>query len=519
MVEHMFEHNQWANPDADYPALAAAIAELPSPEPGGDAIACGGRVRSLLILQRRLQSCLLEQVASFDAQAFGTAFGSASTQAWVRAYGSLDSSQASALVGAARLTATLPLVAGVFARGEIGVEHLVAIERTTRAVPDDVLACHDAVLTSLAEHGNPRDMARAGEKITEVWQHDTLAADPSAVLDVRRLSLAQTMDGIWSLDGQLTPEDGAKLAAALEPLMRKRGPEDDRTPQQRRADALTELVDIALRSGDLPQSGGDRTRITLLVHLTEQAIDAAQQADEAARAAEAADGEGDPRQADPPAVAPDGQGLAPTEVEGAPVQPRRVAEPSDSADGVASRSIGDGGQRTALRRLAGAVTGEGSAGLFAGSRVAAIFDGRTARQLLGSQAALSQDALTRIACDADINLALLGPTGDLLYQGRTCRFPTVAQSRALVVRDRGCVFPGCDRPPSKCQAHHLLFWGDLGPTDIDNLALVCGFHHMVIHDQHWQLGRLPVTAESAYGGWTARSPRGLVVRHHRQRAA
>jgi hypothetical protein len=165
------------------------------------------------------------------------------------------------------------------------------------------------------------------------------------------------------------------------------------------------------------------------------------------------------------------------------------------------------------------VSGHGPGALFAGSQVAAIFDGSTARQLLGSHQAISQDALTRIACDADINLALVGPGGDVLYHGRSCRFPTVAQTRALTVRDGGCVFPSCDRPPAKCQAHHLVFWSRLGPTDIDNLALVCGFHHMLIHDKHWQLGRLPVTAESPYGGWTATAPHGLVVRQHRQLVA
>ena len=75
------------------------------------------------------------------------------------------------------------------------------------------------------------------------------------------------------LDGTLTPEAGTTLAAALQPLMAKRGPEDDRTPGQRRADALLELVDIALRSSQLPDCGGDRTRITLVVHATETALD------------------------------------------------------------------------------------------------------------------------------------------------------------------------------------------------------------------------------------------------------
>ena len=70
------------------------------------------------------------------------------------------------------------------------------------------------------------------------------------------------------------------------------------------------------------------------------------------------------------------------------------------------------------------------------------------------------------------------------------------------------MFPGCLRPPSHCQAHHLKFWTrDQGPTDIDNLALVCAFHHWLIHDKHWTLQPLPVSAEAPAGGWQAKAPK------------
>jgi hypothetical protein len=146
-------------------------------------------------------------------------------------------------------------------------------------------------------------------------------------------------------------------------------------------------------------------------------------------------------------------------------------------------------------------------------------DGDSHRQLLGSSAELSVDALTRMGCDADLALALLDATGQPLYLSRTSRDPNTAQRRALVVRDGGCVFPGCDRPPAYCQAHHLRFWADDGPTDIDNLALVCGFHHWLVHDQHWLLQPLAASREAPRGGWHARGPTGLVVTTHRQPAA
>ena len=57
--------------------------------------------------------------------------------------------------------------------------------------------------------------------------------------------------------------------------------------------------------------------------------------------------------------------------------------------------------------------------------------------------------------------------------------------RAVTVRDRGCAFPGRDRPPSWCEIHHLTAWEDHGHTKIDNLAMLCRTHHRLIHHSGW----------------------------------
>ena len=59
--------------------------------------------------------------------------------------------------------------------------------------------------------------------------------------------------------------------------------------------------------------------------------------------------------------------------------------------------------------------------------------------------------------------------------------------RALVVRDDGCRYPGCNRPPGWCDAHHVTHWVDGGPTAVDNLVLLCDRHHHVVHEPGWQL--------------------------------
>ncbi|MGH3780048.1 MAG: DUF222 domain-containing protein [Pseudonocardiaceae bacterium] len=72
------------------------------------------------------------------------------------------------------------------------------------------------------------------------------------------------------------------------------------------------------------------------------------------------------------------------------------------------------------------------------------------------------------ACDAKIIPVVLGGTSEPLDVGRAMRTVPLALRRALVARDRGCAFPGCDRPPGMCQAHHCRHWIDHGETSVDN---------------------------------------------------
>jgi len=92
--------------------------------------------------------------------------------------------------------------------------------------------------------------------------------------------------------------------------------------------------------------------------------------------------------------------------------------------------------------------------------------------------------------EAAIIPMVMGGESQPLDVGRRRYRTTSARKRALVVRDRGCVWPGCDRPPGWCQAHHLNEWlrGD-GPIDLDNLALLCARHHHDVHDGGRRLQR------------------------------
>ena len=76
-----------------------------------------------------------------------------------------------------------------------------------------------------------------------------------------------------------------------------------------------------------------------------------------------------------------------------------------------------------------------------------------------------------------------GTRSELLDLGRTCRLATPKLLQALCLRDRGCTFPGCSRPPGWCDAHHGVHWCDGGPTDLSNMALLCPRHHTIVHQK------------------------------------
>ena len=95
--------------------------------------------------------------------------------------------------------------------------------------------------------------------------------------------------------------------------------------------------------------------------------------------------------------------------------------------------------------------------------------------------------MRRLACDAELVPAVLGSHGEPLDIGRAKRLITPALWAALVIRDRHCAFPACDRPPLMCHAHHIHHWTDGGPTTIGNLVLLCGHHHRLIHNTPWEV--------------------------------
>ncbi|MEC3958721.1 DUF222 domain-containing protein [Nocardia sp. CDC153] len=103
-------------------------------------------------------------------------------------------------------------------------------------------------------------------------------------------------------------------------------------------------------------------------------------------------------------------------------------------------------------------------------------------------------------------LAVLDKDEIPLYLAHGERLASSGQRLALIARDRGCTHPGCDVPASMCAAHHVIDWAKGGPTDLNNLALVCDHHHAMVNDSEngWQTVMLGKdTAHPGRVGWIA----------------
>jgi len=114
-------------------------------------------------------------------------------------------------------------------------------------------------------------------------------------------------------------------------------------------------------------------------------------------------------------------------------------------------------------------------------------DGRWLGATLGSGVPIGPETARRLACDATIIPVVLGAHSEPLDVGRARRLVTPAIRRALIVRDGGCRWPGCDRGPEWTDAHHIIAWIFHGVTAVRNLVLLCRHHHVNVHEGRFKI--------------------------------
>jgi uncharacterized protein DUF222/HNH endonuclease len=115
-------------------------------------------------------------------------------------------------------------------------------------------------------------------------------------------------------------------------------------------------------------------------------------------------------------------------------------------------------------------------------------EGRVGRRCeLEDAGRIPSEAARGLACDASIARVITDGRSVPLEVGRRTPVVSGPLRRAVIVRDEHCRFPGCDRPPGWCDAHHVRHWADGGETGLSNLVLLCRAHHRMIHAKRFDL--------------------------------
>ena len=104
------------------------------------------------------------------------------------------------------------------------------------------------------------------------------------------------------------------------------------------------------------------------------------------------------------------------------------------------------------------------------------------------------EVLRKLTCDGRVQTVVSDRERGVIGIGRASRVVPGWLMRQLRHRDRGCTFPGCGAT-RYVHAHHIVHWIEGGPTDLDNLVLVCGFHHKLVHEHRWKVRLLGNSAE------------------------
>jgi len=463
-------------------------------------------------LYRRVQSVtaiMLRAVREVDSRDLAKQRHFSRTAALLRQYLLIDSRTARDLVTHARLLDQDPTLQHAVLNGAATIAQAAVIGEaldtlTSTGDRDHVPAARTALL-DMAQRFGPYQLSRLGTRILDhVAPQVGEEADRKALQRQERrarrrrgLTIAAPFDGTARISGYLTVEDTAIINAALDPLCRPT-PNDERNPEQTRADALTDICRLALRTGQLPDNGGEPPQIIITIPYDDLTTRATEPAaphyrqphpppDDREPDTPPCDAEPDtpprdaepdtpPRNHQPDAPPQDGQsGAPPRPPTGPPTRGREGDRPSGARP---ARSGTRRPDRTTATH-AGNAGNAGNAGRLPGS-------GR-GYGLLDNGERLSPETVRRLACDAHIIPAVLDGHGQPLDLGRSRRLFTGPIRRAMALRDGGCAFPDCDRPTKWCDGHHITGWLDDGPTSLTNGVLLCRRHHTIIHKGRWQV--------------------------------
>jgi hypothetical protein len=500
-----------------------------------------------------IDAAFTQATGTIHARGAGEVDGCVSTKAWLRSQLRMSYRDTAAHVDVAASLADLPRFTALFEAGRISLDHVHALAELHKKAGPEVTRIADAALADHALEYGPTEIRRLAKLIREHFQRlrdgDDAPGGPEPEPD-RFIDLAQTFDGVWSLDGALTPEAGSLLRTALDAVMRRPAPDDDRSTAQRRHDAFADLIRLAVTTGELPTKGGERPHLGVLVPLDDLRVQEARREQRSGALPEdvtayltAVDADLTTRSVHLDPEDPQPADARPAEARPAPADATAGAGPfaagsaaghiaaghiaaGDSAAG--PTAAGDGGSDRRESRLsvlaawAPDIVSAGPCGETDDSDgkpltdwlppawlpdLAASTDPPDPLQALlpglgtdrrhlprpGGGALtdhgghLSPQAAQRLACDSQIHRVVLGPKGLPMNLGQRVRLVPAPMRRVIVARDRHCRFPGCEMPSAYTEVHHVRHWSAGGPTEPRNLLLVCAWHHHRVHDHRWTL--------------------------------
>ena len=490
-------------------AARADVASLP-------AVVQAGLLRDLEAAESAQTAARAHVLAVFTAQLGFEGDGHRGARSWLRWQTRVTEGAAGGAVGWARRLAAHPLVAAALAGGQVSASWAKQICEWTDLLPaaqrgdaDQILLAAVAGGAALADlSGLAEEMYRrsaqpdrdsgdagtgepgsgAGREGGADSDSDPDAVGPDGGDDSDRgsdggddgfgdrlLQLDLHFRGAGHLLGDLTPECAAALSAVLESLGRKAGPEDDRTKPQRDHDALEEACRRLIGAGGLPGRAGQPTQVQLQMTLSQLRSLPGAAAAEQAWAAGRATGDSDPGWAASPAAA------------------RAYACDSRVAP-IVTGHVNHAALATLTAEFIATLRASPGQGARPGPAGPAVLPPRTLARLQDLILAHAADVLSGPAgLAAFLRTGLLAgqlpPAMSLPLDVGTAT-PTVPPHlrRAVITRDRHCAAPGCRQRPPACHVHHLKPRSRGGTTSLNNLLLLCPFHHLIwIHRWGWTI--------------------------------
>jgi hypothetical protein len=234
---------------------------------GSDDLSLADDLTVLQLARNLLDAEFLRRLAVFDARGGAATDHALSTQSWLRSQCRLSATAARGRVVVARRLREAGPLADVMVSGQISYEHAVVAAQALDKLPAAYRPEAEGVLMMAAVAGTPGDLRVAATRIREAVAPQTLVADEQAAADVRYLNVSRTLGGLVAVDGLFDPEAGEVLLAAGRVYATPDGPGDTRTAAQRRADGFVDVVKAGLDAATMPDTGGEKPHIGLLVDL------------------------------------------------------------------------------------------------------------------------------------------------------------------------------------------------------------------------------------------------------------